>query len=221
MRSLPFRVIFLCGLGEGRFPAADGPDPLDLTLARRQIGDVSPRERDKYLFLETLVCAREHLYLSYVARDAQTGDTLDPSPLVHELMRHLHRGRSGKPSDTWVTRHPLRRFDDAYFPAEQARGRQVENLLNFSIAARKESHARRLRNSLRDHCQTSPRLTPDALRRLDQKVVDWLGLCPIDAVVAQIESAPKVAISLGDLLAFLKCPLQGWARVMLRLHEDD
>jgi exodeoxyribonuclease V gamma subunit len=78
MRSLPFRVIFLCGLGEGRFPAADGPDPLDLTLTRRQIGDVSPRERDKYLFLETLVCAREHLYLSYVARDAQTGDTLDP-----------------------------------------------------------------------------------------------------------------------------------------------
>ena len=50
MRSLPFRVVFLCGLGEGRFPAADGPDPLDLTLAHRRSGDVSPRERDKYLF---------------------------------------------------------------------------------------------------------------------------------------------------------------------------
>ena len=58
MRSLPFRVVFLCGLGEGRFPAVDGPNPLDLTLADRQAGDVSPRERDKYLFLETLVCAR-------------------------------------------------------------------------------------------------------------------------------------------------------------------
>ena len=69
MRALPFRVVFLCGLGEGRFPAADGPDPLDLTLASRQVGDVSPRERDKYLFLETLACARDRLYLSYVARD--------------------------------------------------------------------------------------------------------------------------------------------------------
>ncbi len=57
MRSLPFRVVFLCGLGEGRFPAVDGPNPLDLTLVNRQPGDVSPRERDKYLFLETLVCA--------------------------------------------------------------------------------------------------------------------------------------------------------------------
>ena len=61
MRSLPFRVVFLCGLGEGCFPAADGPDPLDLTLVRRTIGDVSPRERDRYLFLETLVCARSAL----------------------------------------------------------------------------------------------------------------------------------------------------------------
>ena len=33
MRALPFRVVFLCGLGEGQFPAAAGPDPLDLTLA--------------------------------------------------------------------------------------------------------------------------------------------------------------------------------------------
>ncbi len=102
MRALPFRVVFLCGLGEGRFPAADGPDPLDLTLARRQVGDVSPRERDKYLFLETLACARDRLYLSYVARDSQTGDELEPSPVVHELIRHLHRGRTDKPVEVWV-----------------------------------------------------------------------------------------------------------------------
>ena len=221
MRSLPFRVVFLCGLGEGRFPAVDGPDPLDLTLARRHIGDVSARERDKYLFLETLVCARERLFLSYVARDAQTGDILDPSPVVHELMRHLHRGRAGKPSETWVTHHPLRRFDEAYFPKEKVPGGQLQARANFSIAARDESRARLLRNSLREHCGDLPRLTPEALRRLDKRVVDWLGLCPIDAVGSQIEPAPKVAISVSDLLAFLKCPLQGWARVMLRLHEDD
>ncbi len=115
MRSLPFRVVFLCGLGEGRFPAADGPDPLDLTLASRQAGDVSPRERDKYLFLETLVCARERLYLSYVARDAQTGDELDPATVVHELMSHLHQGRIGDALDVWVEKQPLRRFDESYF----------------------------------------------------------------------------------------------------------
>ena len=116
MRALPFRVVFLCGLGEGRFPAADGPDPLDLTLARRQVGDVSPRERDKYLFLETLACARDRLYLSYVARDAQTGDELEPSPVVHELIRHLHRGRTDNPWTAWVRNNRCAASTHSYFP---------------------------------------------------------------------------------------------------------
>ena len=135
MRSLPFHVVFLCGMGEGRFPAAGGPDPLDLTLAHRSTGDVSPRERDKYLFLETLVCARDRLYLSYVDRDAQTGDPLEPSPVVNELMRHLERGRDGPPSEIWVNKQPLRRFDQDYFPEEAEGERLKRSYPNFSTAA--------------------------------------------------------------------------------------
>ena len=42
MRALPFRVVFVCGMGEGLFPASDGPDPLDLLLrGRHHPGDVS------------------------------------------------------------------------------------------------------------------------------------------------------------------------------------
>jgi exodeoxyribonuclease V gamma subunit len=96
----------------------------------------------------------------------------------------------------------------------------VDSLANFSISARKESQARKLRDSLLAHCQASPRLTSESLRELDQRVVDWLGLCPIDPVSARIDPGPRAAVSLGDLLAFLKCPLQGWARVMLRLSDD-
>ena len=219
MRSLPFRVVFLCGLGEGRFPAVDGPNPLDLTLADRKPGDVSPRERDKYLFLETLVCARECLYLSYVARDAQTGDELAPATVVHELMRHLHRGRTGDPLDFWVQKQPLRRFDDSYFTARTSIRTGDSVLANFSPVARQESQARALRESLRDHCNWMPRLTVDSLRHLDDFVVNWLGLCPIVGARAQVSRS--VAISLRDLLAFLKCPLQGWAQLMLRLRQDD
>ena len=164
MRALPFRVVFLCGLGEGQFPAADGPDPLDLTLASRQVGDVSPRERDKYLFLETLACARDRLYLSYVARDSQTGDGLEPSPVVHELIRHLHRGRTDKPVEVWVNKQPLRRFDTSYFP-ERSGGRLTKpSLPNYSPAAWKESRACELREKLRDRLQRiTPADTPIAL----------------------------------------------------------
>ena len=116
MRSLPFRFVFLCGLGEGRFPVPSGPDPLDLTLVHRSIGDVNSRERDKYLFLETLVSARERLYLSYVDRDAQTGEPLEPSPVVNELVRYLQKQHMGALSKYWIQKQPLRRFDQAYFP---------------------------------------------------------------------------------------------------------
>ena len=59
MRAVPFRAVFVLGLGEGEFPAREREDPLDLRRARRVPGDVSPAERDRYLFLEALLSARE------------------------------------------------------------------------------------------------------------------------------------------------------------------
>jgi exodeoxyribonuclease V gamma subunit len=220
-RALPFRVVFLCGLGEGRFPAVEGPDPLDLTLARRQVGDVSPRERDKYLFLETLACPRDRLYLSYVARDSQTGDELEPSPVVHELVRHLHRGRAGNPIKDWVKSPPLRRFADDYFPRDSKGVRPREVPPNVSPAAWKESCARRLRASLSDHCKGWPRLSLQSLYELKGPLRDWLGLCPIVDAKPDRSAPRRLEISFRDLRQFLLCPLQGWARLMLRLHEDE
>ena len=202
-----------------RFPAVDGSNPLDLTLANRQPGDVSPRERDKYLLLETLACARESLYLSYVAHDAQTGDKKAPATVIHELMRYLHRGRAGDPSEYWVQNQPLRRFDDAYFTSPPVARSAASVLANFSSSARQEWQARALRKSLRNHCNGMPQLTPDSLRNLDNSIVTWLGLCPI--VGGRDESSRRLAVSFRDLLAFLKCPLQGWAKLMLRLRQDN
>ena len=96
---------------EGRFPAAERRSELDLRAAKPRAGDVSPREQDQYMFLETLLCARERLYLSYVARHELTGDPQQPSPVVVELLRMVDRGYLPKAAE--VLRHdvPLRRFD--------------------------------------------------------------------------------------------------------------
>ncbi|MCG8422711.1 MAG: exodeoxyribonuclease V subunit gamma [Proteobacteria bacterium] len=118
MRPIPYRVIFMAGLGEGRFPASERENPLDLRVLKRRRGDVTPRERDRYLFLETLLSAREGLYLSYVARDEQTGEALQPSSVVLELSHILKRGyASGEAAEHIAVNHPLRRYDPRYFPA--------------------------------------------------------------------------------------------------------
>ena len=68
---LPFRVVFACGMGEGRFPSPDAEDPLDLRWARRREGDVTARDRDRYAFLELLLGTRDRLLpLLRVARSA-------------------------------------------------------------------------------------------------------------------------------------------------------
>jgi exodeoxyribonuclease V gamma subunit len=220
MRAIPFRVVFVAGLGEGKFPAAEPRDPLDLRQARRHAGDVSPRERDKYMFLETLLCARERLYLSYVARDPLVGDELSPSSVIRELRQLLERGYLGKDGFMALVRTPpLRRFDES-----------SETLARLAPAALAESQARDLGLDLRRHTKghipsgiaLRETLDPGAWNLLASRLS--LAEPPEPpAIVAPGVGAPieTVAVSLSSLRKFLECPLQGAARAYLKLRDDD
>src|SRR5580692_6937557 len=92
LRPLPFRVVFACGLGEGRFPSSEPDDALDLRGAHRLEADVTPREADRYAFLELVVTTRDRVALSYVSRDTVTGQRISPSSVVQELLHALSLG---------------------------------------------------------------------------------------------------------------------------------
>jgi exodeoxyribonuclease V gamma subunit len=89
LRSLPFKLIYVLGLGEGEFPDEEDSSTLDLRRSRRVIGDVDPAARNRYLFLETLLCATGKLRLSYVCRDPQQGRTFQMCSVLHELADYL------------------------------------------------------------------------------------------------------------------------------------
>ena len=202
MRSIPFKVIFVAGMGENHFPATDRKNPLDLGDAQERAGNVSAREQDKYLFLETLLSAREKLYLTYVGRDELTGESLSPSSVVLELRETLKRGYVPEPLNR---QYPRRRYDDP------RTGR-------FLPAAKREASARALGESLRMHLGRS-HLPPLSKLDLPDGVREALGL------LAPPASSPGVVdrgtVSLSALRQFLECPLQGSARFVLRLREDD
>ena len=94
MRALPFRMIFVAGLDERVFPAPDGVRALDLRSGAPRPGDVSAREQDQHMFLETLLAARERLTLSYVARDAVTGEPRAPSSVIEALLELAEPNRA-------------------------------------------------------------------------------------------------------------------------------
>jgi len=216
MRAIPFRTIFVAGLGEGRFPAADRLNHLDLRLARPRVGDVTQREGDQYMFLEALLCARENLFLSYVARDQLTGDPLRPSTVLAELERMLVRGYGATNLERKV---PLRRFEE---PAAFA-----------SPQAMREARTVALREDLRRHLPAGSAI-PDLDELLGavrperrETLVTHLGLDARRGAGDGAIAAPgrddgrALSISLRQLRAFLECPAQGSAKIQLGLRQDE
>ena len=238
MRAIPFRVIFVAGLGERDFPSVERADRLDLRTARRHPGDVSPREQDKYMFLETLLCARERLYLSYVARNALTGDPLEPSSVIREL-RHLvegsHLGAGG--FDQLVREPGLRRFAEplSTLPTNREAGAGNEppkgTLVDLSLLgpeARREAATVALRERLRSRLG-SDRPMPD-LPSLEGVLSEasWsllserLGLLSPGVREAKASSEIEtVRLSVSTIRRFLECPMQGSAAARLGLREAD
>ncbi len=85
MRPVPFKQVFVLGMGEGLFPGRDSDTTLEIRGARRRLGDTKPSEVKKYLFLETLMATRERLVVSYPCHDIVKDAELFPSGMVCEL----------------------------------------------------------------------------------------------------------------------------------------
>jgi exodeoxyribonuclease V gamma subunit len=214
MRAIPFRVVFVTGMGEGLFPAAAHKNHLDLRQTRRRAGDVNARERDKYAFLETLMCTRERLFLSYVARNALTGEELQPSSVVQELTHAIERGYLGA---EWTAKlvepHALRRFDEDT-PATPAAGRE----------ARARELGRELRAAIGEVGDTPPanELRGMMPAKAWETLADRLGIVEAPEMPERTPGAVEsVELSLAALRKFLECPLQGSARYVLRLWGDE
>ncbi|MFP4599839.1 MAG: exodeoxyribonuclease V subunit gamma [Persicimonas sp.] len=227
-RPIPFRVVFVAGMGEAYFPSSDGSDPLDLRQAKWQEGDARRRDKDKYAFLQTLMSTRDRLYLSYVSRDSRTGEALEPSSVVRDLQHMLQQSYLGREKAARCVReHPLRRFDEAYFDED---AEEVSSLgPNYHPEARREAAARRLRQSLFEHCRQEgvpfPELDllEDALdapnrRRLHQVLGTYDKPAPSDGTD---DGADEVSLTFSQLRQFLESPLQASARWVLGLRTED
>ncbi|WP_446009005.1 exodeoxyribonuclease V subunit gamma [Candidatus Electrothrix sp.] len=94
MRSVPFKVIWLLGMNDMDYPRTQRAPAFDLLSRQPRLGDRSRRDDDRYLFLEALLSARNHLAISWVGRDQQDNSSLPPSVVVAELRDYINRGWS-------------------------------------------------------------------------------------------------------------------------------
>ncbi|MEW6665763.1 MAG: exodeoxyribonuclease V subunit gamma [Thermodesulfobacteriota bacterium] len=118
MRSIPSRVICLIGMNNDAYPRESHPLGFDLVAAHPRPGDRSRRNDDKYLFLESLLSARDAFYISFVGQGIQDNSTIPPSVLVSELMDAIDQNYAmeGKEIlENLTTVHRLQPFSPRYF----------------------------------------------------------------------------------------------------------
>ncbi|QRN41693.1 MAG: hypothetical protein GKC53_06240 [Neisseriaceae bacterium] len=120
MRTIPFKFVALIGMNDQSFPRRNIHSSFDLIQKNREPGDLSRREDDRYLFLETLISTQQALYISYIGRSIDRNEILNPSPLINEIinlvedMTHIDNKIL---QEKWITQHPLQNFSKKYFEA--------------------------------------------------------------------------------------------------------
>ncbi|MEN9462056.1 MAG: hypothetical protein RIS84_2076 [Pseudomonadota bacterium] len=126
MRSIPFKVICLLGMNDQDYPRPQKHAGFDLIADHPKPGDRSRRNSDCYLFLEALLSARQHFYMSYVGHSIREEANFPPSVLVNELQDYIRKGFQFMDitEDTvsyLTTHHPLQPFSPRYFDQQQPR----------------------------------------------------------------------------------------------------
>jgi exodeoxyribonuclease V gamma subunit len=145
LRNVPFRAVCVLGMDDAGFPRRPAPLSFDLMAAQPRTGDASRRDDDRWLFLETLLAAREKFYISYVGQSVADNSPRPPSVVVSELLDYLGsrfclaetlpEKTSGEPrivNELLVTRHRLHGFNPKYFSPEKSGDAR---LFGFSEAA--------------------------------------------------------------------------------------
>ncbi|GAM07774.1 recBCD enzyme subunit RecC [Geobacter sp. OR-1] len=137
MRSIPFRVVALLGMNDGVFPRQHRPSGFDLMAAAPKRCDRSIRNEDRYLFLESLLSARDALYISYVGQSGRDNSLLPPSVVVSELLDYAERAftlpgvpenrRRSAVRERIAVRHRLQPFHRDYFNSG------LDRLFSYSV----------------------------------------------------------------------------------------
>jgi exodeoxyribonuclease V gamma subunit len=132
LRSVPFAVVCLVGMGEESFPRPDVRPSFDRMRAKHQLGDRNKRDEDRHSFLQAILCARDRLIVMYSASANTLRAGANPSPVVWELCETARRYYQHLDGDPLLetTSHPLHAFDAGYFDGgelpQSASGRYLE-----------------------------------------------------------------------------------------------
>lgn len=154
MRSLPFKMICVLGMNDAAFPRREQSQSFDAMAAQWRPGDPRKGDEDRYLLLETLLCARQRLYFSYTGRSLRDNSEQQPSVLLREFLDFLDlhyvppKGKDeDKPapiSSLLTTEYPMQPFSARQFNSDMSASKRSYDHWWCAIAQTLQDHARSL-----------------------------------------------------------------------------
>jgi exodeoxyribonuclease V gamma subunit len=181
------------------------------------------------MFLETILAARDRIRLSYVAREAKTGDAIEPSTLIHELREIIRGYADGDTVGSMTIKHRVSRHDPAYFSDLPGVSEAERNagLKSYDRDARREARIAMLKRNLAAYCA-------DAALPAGDELLDALPGPIREKVQANLRMAEppggqpfterareEIELPLFALRRFLECPMQASARYALGMFKDE
>lgn len=116
MRTIPMSVIAILGLNAGEFPRRDTAAGFNLIAKDVKLTDRSRNLEDRYLLLETLLAAKEKLFIYYNGQSAKDNSEIFPTPPLAELIQYLER-LSGAENEKkkYLVKHRIQAHSESYF----------------------------------------------------------------------------------------------------------
>ncbi|MGR3220221.1 MAG: exodeoxyribonuclease V subunit gamma, partial [Candidatus Anammoxibacter sp.] len=213
MRPIPFRIVYVMGMGESEFPGRANQSTLDLRIKKRKIGDVSRPETNCYMFLEILVSTLEKLYLTFVSKDLQNEEEFIPCSVIHQLIQYIEAEVLQDKVSFEITYVPLKGSDSIYLAKNGAKKEfEISDVIvNYSETDRLSCY---VENGLLDEAKSS--LNDAALKRVERFDPDFHI-----SEVAGTSGGEAEKITLQQLKGFLGNPVEAGIKRHLNLYEDD
>lgn len=209
MRPIPFKIVYVMGMGEGEFPGKANQSILDLRLAKRRIGDVNRAESNCYMFLEILASTQEKLYITYVSKDLQKDEDFSPCSIVHQLTMYIESEILLESTSFTIAEIPLKGSSINYLTSKPT---EISDMVvNYSESDRISCY---LENSLFDDAKG--RMSEDDLRRVQKYIPDYS--CSGENVE---EEAGIEKITLSQLKQFLINPAEISIKLNLNIYDED
>ncbi len=198
MRSIPFKIVCLMGMDEKGFPRGGGAPGFDLVRAHPRAGDKQEREEDCYLFLESLLSARERFIITYTGMRISDNSPVPCAGPVAELLDAVTAGFVFTGGHGPVVTHPLHPFSPAYFDPS------VSGLFSYSKPQCRIARAQEDRKTGRSE-ETGP----------------FIGtISPVFPEPDTATDAPAV-IDIQELIRFFRHPVQAFVTHTLGLTYGE